>query len=148
ALALALGVTVPVPRVNLLALFLPIGLQIVAVVDAVRGARVPRADGRRPWYSRWYVCAALILFNAFLWLPVHVAALRTSVAQAFKIPTGGMEPTVLMGDHLLANKFTYGLRNPLTDTLMRRRREPQRGELVVFRYPEDRSRVFLKRVIG
>jgi signal peptidase I len=148
ALALALVVTLPVPRLNLLPMLVPTGLQVAAIFDAVREARVPRADGRRPRYSRWYVCAALVLFNAFLWVPVEVAALRTSVAQAFKIPTGGMEPTVLIGDHVLANKFAYGVRDPLTDALMWRRRVPQRDELIVFRYPEDRRRVFLKRVIG
>jgi hypothetical protein len=116
ALAQVLVVTVPVPRVNLLPILLPLGLQLAAIVDAVREARRPRADGR-PWYSRWYTCAALILFNMFLWLPVQLAALHTSVVQAFYIPTGGMEPTVQIGDYVYASKFTYAVRNPITGTL-------------------------------
>jgi signal peptidase I len=91
---------------------------------------------------------SLIAVGKLFWVPVQVAALRTSVAQAFQIPTGGMEPTVQIGDHLYASKFAYGLRNPLTDAPMGRQREPQRGDVIVFRYPEDRRRDFIKRVIG
>jgi signal peptidase I len=146
-LAAVLVVTVPISRANLLPLLIPLGLRILAVVDAVRKARRPQAADARSWYSRWYVCVALAFSNAFLWLPVQ-AAVRTSLVQSFKIPTGAMEPTVVIGDHLYASKFAYGLRDPLTGAWLWRRREPRRGEVIVFRYPEDPSRVFIKRVVG
>jgi hypothetical protein len=118
ALVLVLVVTIPVPRVNLLPVLGLLSFHVAAIVDAVRESRRPKVDGGPAWYSRWYVCTALILFNAFLWVPIQVAVLRTSVAQAFRIPTGGMEPTVQIGDHLYVGKFAYGLRNPFTDASM------------------------------
>ncbi len=73
---------------------------------------------------------------------------RTWIFQAFKIPTGSMEQNLLVGDHLLVNKFIYGP----TATWLERRLLPvadiQRGDIVVFKYPEDPERDFIKRVIG
>src|SRR3990170_1792723 len=62
--------------------------------------------------------------------------IRTFVVQAFKIPSGSMIPTLLVGDHILVNKFIY------------RFRDPARGDVVVFKYPVDEHRDFIKRVIG
>ncbi|MFQ5896366.1 MAG: signal peptidase I, partial [Nitrospinota bacterium] len=61
---------------------------------------------------------------------------RAFVVQAFKIPSGSMENTLLVGDHILVNKFLYYFA------------EPQRGDIIVFRYPRDESRDFIKRVVG
>jgi signal peptidase I len=148
AIALVLMVSLPVAILNLVPILLPFGLQLASIVDAVRDARTPGRDGGRPWYSRAYICAVLVLGNVLGWAPAQAAALRTTLVQAFKIPTGGMEPTILIGDHLLVDKFTYGLRSPLSGAMMLRRREPRRGEVVAFLFPEQRSRIFLKRVIG
>ena len=74
--------------------------------------------------------------------------IRTFAVQAFKIPTGSMETNLLIGDHLLVNKLVYSPSvAPLEDTLLGKR-EVKRGHVVVFKFPEDPSRDFIKRVIG
>ncbi len=74
--------------------------------------------------------------------------IRTFVVQAFKIPSGSMEDTLLIGDHLLVTKFLYGTKIPFTDTKILTIRDPRRGDVVVFEYPEDASKDFIKRVVG
>jgi signal peptidase I len=73
---------------------------------------------------------------------------RAFVVQAFKIPSSSMEPTLLVGDHLLVNKFIYGIRIPLIDKKIFRFSKPQRGDIIVFIFPRDKSKDFIKRVIG
>ncbi len=74
--------------------------------------------------------------------------IRAFVVQAFKIPSGSMEPTLLVGDYLLVNKFIYGIRIPHTNTRLFPYEKPQRGDVIVFIYPVDPSKDFIKRVIG
>ncbi len=74
--------------------------------------------------------------------------IRAYVVQAFKIPSGSMIPTLLVGDHILVTKFIYGTKIPFNDTRVLVFREPQRGDVVVFKYPQDPDRDFIKRVIG
>ncbi|PLX80070.1 MAG: signal peptidase I [Desulfuromonas sp.] len=80
--------------------------------------------------------------------------IRTFVIQAFKIPSSSMEDTLLIGDHLLVNKFIYGLQLPFSDDPLVKIRDPQRGDIIVFEFPEDRDksyfkrRDFIKRIIG
>lgn len=74
--------------------------------------------------------------------------IRTYLVQAFKIPSGSMEDTLAIGDHLLVNKFMYGTRIPFTDKRVLTIRDPHRGDVIVFEYPEDPSKDFIKRVIG
>jgi signal peptidase I len=74
--------------------------------------------------------------------------IRTFVVQAFKIPSGSMIPTLLIGDHILVNKFLYGIRIPLADKKILAFSQPKRGDVVVFVYPLDESKDFIKRVIG
>lgn len=74
--------------------------------------------------------------------------IRTFVIQAFKIPSGSMLPTLQIGDHLLVNKFLYGIKVPFTGTLMIPIKDPKHGDVVVFRFPEDRKVDYIKRVIG
>src|SRR5512137_3012492 len=74
--------------------------------------------------------------------------IRTFIVQAFKIPSGSMEDTLLIGDHLLVTKFLYGTKIPFTDTKILKIRDPKQGDVVVFEYPEDPSKDFIKRIIG
>lgn len=74
--------------------------------------------------------------------------IRTFLVQAFKIPSGSMEDTLLIGDHLLVSKFLYGTKIPFTDTKILKIRDPKRGDVIVFEYPEDPSKDFIKRVVG
>jgi signal peptidase I len=74
--------------------------------------------------------------------------IRTFVVQAFKIPSGSMEPTLLIGDHILVNKFIYGIKLPMIRTTVIPISNPERGDVVVFIYPVERSKDFIKRVVG
>ena len=74
--------------------------------------------------------------------------IRTWVVQAFKIPTGSMEHNLLIGDHLLVNKFVFSPSESGMERLLLPHREVDRGDIVVFKYPEAPERDFIKRVIG
>ncbi|HSQ83400.1 MAG TPA: signal peptidase I [Desulfobacterales bacterium] len=74
--------------------------------------------------------------------------IRTFVIQAFKIPSGSMKQTLLVGDHILVNKFIYGVKLPFLQTTIIPITNPKRGDIVVFKFPEDPSKDFIKRVIG
>lgn len=83
-------------------------------------------------------------------IPALLLALliRTFVVQAFKIPSESMVPTLQIGDHLFVCKFSYGIKIPFIDKTIFKWNSPKRGEIIVFRYPEDPKRDFIKRVIG
>jgi len=74
--------------------------------------------------------------------------IRTLVVQAFKIPSGSMKPTLQIGDHILVNKFIYGIKIPYIRKTLVPISKPKRGDIVVFIYPLDRTKDFIKRVIG
>jgi len=74
--------------------------------------------------------------------------IRTFIVQAFKIPSGSMKPTLQIGDHILVNKFIYGVKIPYFRNMLIPFRDPKRGDIIVFIYPEDRSKDFIKRVVG
>lgn len=74
--------------------------------------------------------------------------IRTFVVQAFKIPSGSMKETLQIGDHILVNKFVYGIKMPFTQKTLIPLDDPQRGDIVVFKFPEDPDKDFIKRVIG
>lgn len=74
--------------------------------------------------------------------------IRAFVVQAFKIPSESMLQTLLVGDHLLASKFAYGIKIPFTDKYIYEGGDPQRGDIIIFAYPNDPSVDYIKRVIG
>lgn len=74
--------------------------------------------------------------------------IRTFVIQAFKIPTGSMRPTLVERDLILVNKFIYGAKVPFTNLTLPALRKPLRGDVVVFIYPEDPKKDFIKRLVG
>ena len=74
--------------------------------------------------------------------------IRTFVVQAFKIPSGSMIPTLQIGDHILVNKFAYGLEIPFLRIPLFDGKDPGRGDIVVFKYPEDPQKDFIKRVVA
>ena len=85
--------------------------------------------------------------------PIFLAVLialfiRTFIVQAFRIPSGSMEPTLLVGDYLLVNKVIYGIRIPFTEFKFFQFVKPKRGDVLVFPFPKDPSKDFIKRVIG
>jgi signal peptidase I len=95
---------------------------------------------REPWYVEYS--------RSFFPVLLVVLILRSFVAEPFRIPSGSMMPTLLVGDFILVNKFDYGLRLPLIHTKIVPVGEPQRGDVVVFRYPENPSIDYIKRIIG
>lgn len=90
---------------------------------------------------REYVEAILIALVLALFI-------RTFVVQAFKIPSGSMIPTLLVGDHILVSKFTYGVKNPFNGSTWISLSEPKPHDIIVFKYPKNPSQDFIKRVIG
>ena len=86
--------------------------------------------------------------EAFALAIVLALTIRTFVVQAFKIPSGSMIPTLSIGDHILVNKFLYGIKLPFTDVILVPVSSPQSGDIIVFKYPEDESKDFIKRVVG
>ncbi len=79
---------------------------------------------------------------------VLALVIRTFVVQAFKIPSGSMEPTLEIGDHILVNKFIYGIKIPFTSVKLFPWESPQRGDVIVFIYPLEPDKDFIKRVIA
>ena len=74
--------------------------------------------------------------------------IRTFIVQAFKIPSGSMKETLLIGDHILVNKFIYGVKFPFLQRIIIPVKTPERGDIIVFRFPEEPGKDFIKRVIG
>jgi signal peptidase I len=90
----------------------------------------------------WEYTKAIVTAFVFAFL------IRSTLVQAYKIPSGSMIPTLLVGDHLLANKFIYGERMPFTDEKIFAFEKPKRGDIIIFRYPRDPSKDFIKRVVA
>lgn len=94
----------------------------------------------QPWWLDWTAGLFPVIVVVFL--------LRSFVFEPFKIPSGSMIPTLLVGDLILVNKFTYGLRLPVINTRITEGSPVQRGDVVVFRYPPKPSLDYIKRVVG
>ena len=94
----------------------------------------------QPWWLDWTAGLFPVILIVFL--------LRSFVFEPFKIPSGSMIPTLLIGDLILVNKFTYGLRLPVANTRLTEGHAVQRGDVMVFRYPPKPSVDYIKRVIG
>ncbi|MGH8688676.1 MAG: signal peptidase I [Burkholderiales bacterium] len=125
------------------ALFLFLLLAVTGVVWALEFAwlRQRRPEGaRQPWWVEYSASFFPVILVVFL--------LRSFLVEPFKIPSGSMIPTLLVGDFILVNKFTYGIRLPVIDVKVLDLGTPHRGDVMVFRYPEDPSLDYIKRVVG
>ena len=102
----------------------------------------PKRDpaGKDPWWVEYGSGFFPVILIVFL--------LRSFVVEPFKIPSGSMIPTLLVGDFILVNKYTYGIRLPILNKKVIELNQPQRGDVMVFRYPEDPSLDYIKRVVG
>ena len=94
----------------------------------------------QPWWLDWTAGLFPVILAVFV--------LRSFLFEPFKIPSGSMIPTLLVGDLILVNKFTYGLRLPVINTKLTEGAPPQRGDVMVFRYPPKPSLDYIKRVVG
>jgi len=109
-------------------------------VAYLKAKKRPYDAENEPWlveYAHSFFPVVLIVF-----------LLRSFIAEPFRIPSGSMMPTLLIGDFILVNKFTYGIRLPVINKKIIELNEPERGDIVVFRYPKDPSVDYIKRVIG
>jgi signal peptidase I len=118
-------------------------IAIVGAVDSYRIARQHQNEFSGPWYSRWYGLLGLYLSFAVL-----AFSTRAFIIEPFRIPSGAMMPTLLIGDYILVNKYIYGIRMPIAHNLLIRVGDPQRGDVMVFRYPDDPRLDYIKRVVG
>ncbi|MGI4812106.1 MAG: signal peptidase I, partial [Janthinobacterium lividum] len=95
---------------------------------------------RQPWWLEYSASFFPVILLVFV--------LRSFVVEPFKIPSGSMVPTLLVGDFILVNKFDYGIRLPVIDKKIIPLGSPKRGDVVVFRYPKDETVDYIKRVVG
>lgn len=120
-------------------------LQAQGIQRVDEGAEVQMQQARQrllqqPWWLDWTAGLFPVIAVVFV--------LRSFVFEPFKIPSGSMIPTLLVGDLILVNKFTYGLKLPVLNTRLTQGKEVVRGDVVVFRYPPQPSVDYIKRVIG
>jgi signal peptidase I len=94
----------------------------------------------QPWWLDWTAGLFPVILVVFL--------LRSFLFEPFKIPSGSMIPTLLVGDLILVNKYHYGVRLPVINKKIIANKDPQRGDVMVFRYPKDTSIDYIKRVVG
>jgi signal peptidase I len=94
----------------------------------------------QPWWLDWTAGLFPVIIAVFV--------LRSFIVEPFKIPSGSMIPTLLVGDLILVNKFAYGLRLPVLNTKITDGTPPRRGDVMVFRYPPKPSLDYIKRVVG
>jgi signal peptidase I len=99
-----------------------------------------QTNAKDPWWVEYGASFFPVILAVFL--------LRSFLVEPFKIPSGSMIPTLLVGDFILVNKYTYGIRIPVLNKKIVALSTPQRGDVVVFRYPVDPSLDYIKRVVG
>ncbi len=113
---------------------------VVWLAEAVYFRKRRPAGQAQPWWIEYPASFFPVILVVFV--------LRSFLVEPFKIPSGSMLPTLLVGDFILVNKFTYGIRLPVINTRLVEVNEPQRGEVMVFRFPENPSLDYIKRVVG
>jgi len=118
---------------------LPAGTPDEEALARVR-REVAESHLRQPWWIEYAVSFFPVILIVFL--------LRSFLVEPFKIPSGSMLPTLLIGDFILVNKYTYGVRIPIINKKVISLNQPRRGDVMVFRYPENPSQDYIKRVVG
>jgi signal peptidase I len=113
---------------------------IVSAMDAVYFGKRRAAGAKEPWWIEYPKSFFPVILIVFL--------LRSFLVEPFKIPSGSMIPTLLVGDFILVNKYTYGIRLPVLNVKVLSINEPRRGEVMVFRYPVNPTLDYIKRVVG
>lgn len=122
------------------------GVRRARLVTAESSAGKPLDEASHKQLTRepWPVDYARSFFPVLL----VVLVLRSFLVEPFQIPSGSMRPTLEVGDFILVNKFTYGLRLPVLNTRFVEMNDPERGDVMVFRFPQEPSINFIKRVVG
>ena len=124
----------------LLMLILLLATGAMWLLDLLVLSRRRDKGAKEPWWIEYPKSFFPIILIVFL--------LRSFLVEPFKIPSGSMIPTLLVGDFILVNKFTYGIRLPVVNKKIMEINLPERGEVMVFRYPENPTLDYIKRVVG
>jgi signal peptidase I len=111
-----------------------IAINIIAIVNSYRKAKTLERSYQSTQYNRWYFYLAVWLLGFILVPGSLYSYITNNMLQAYKIPTGSMEPGVLRGDYILGDKTAY------------KRMSPKKGDIVTFIYPDDRSKLYIKRL--
>ena len=117
---------------------------VVVAIDKFIWRKEAGSEQRRPGARDTLVEYSRSFFPVLLF----VLVIRSFVFEPFRIPSGSMEPTLLKGDFIFVKKYSYGLRLPVTETKIVETGQPERGDVIVFRYPPDPSINYIKRVVG
>ena len=112
-----------------------VGFFVFILLDALRGAIKSRAIALKS-YNKWYIYLIIFLLGSVVIRPLLGWTIKNNIARAYKIPSSAMKPALLVGDHLIANMRIY------------KSEKPKRGDIVIFEFPKDPSKDFIKRVIG
>jgi signal peptidase I len=115
-------------------------------VTAYRQSRQVPASAPQLWYSRWYGLLGLFLLTAFVFSAFKASS--EYFAKPYHIPNLSMFPTLAIGDDIYVTNLSYGVKLPFTDSVLVSYQQPERGDVIVFKYPEDESKDFIKRVVG
>lgn len=113
---------------------------VLYALDVFKFRKLRASNAKEPVWVEWGASFFPVILLVFV--------LRSFLFEPFKIPSGSMIPTLLVGDYILVNKFTYGVRLPVINKKIISLNDPQRGDVMVFRYPEDPSLDYIKRVVG
>jgi len=112
-----------------------LGVFLFILIDAVRGANKLKAITLKP-FNKWYIYLIVFLLSNVVIDQFLIWTIKNNVARAYKTPSSTMAPTLLVGDHLVADMRIY------------KSQKPQRGDIIIFEFPKDPSKEFIKRVIG
>jgi signal peptidase I len=116
-------------------LIIDLGFGLFVLVDAGRAAKRLRFIRLKP-FNRWYVYLIIFILGSVVAYPLLRWTIRNNIARTYRIPSSGMAPTLLLGDYLIADMRVY------------RSQRPQRGDVIIFEFPKDPSKDYIKRVIG
>jgi len=119
----------------ILYLIIMLGFFLFISLDALLGAIKLKAIALNS-YNKWYIYLIIFLVSSVAVHPLLGWTIRNNIARAYKIPSSAMEPTLMVGDHLIADMKIY------------KSEKPKRGDIIVFEFPKDPSKDFIKRVIG
>ena len=124
----------------LILLVLTVVTGVLYAVDVLKFRKLRAKNAKEPLWVEWGAGFFPVILIVFVF--------RSFLFEPFKIPSGSMIPTLQIGDFILVNKFTYGIRLPVINKKIIDINEPKRGDVMVFRYPEDPSLDYIKRVVG
>jgi signal peptidase I len=119
-----------------IALFIGLAYLIYCLIDSITLANANRIQYKPKKYNKWYIYLAIYIFTIFVTQPILLHQIKENIIQAYKIPSGGMIPSIIIGDHVFVNKFIY------------KKYALERGDIIVFKYPKDTSIEYVKRMIA